>query len=286
MKIARILIVDDAKFTRDLMVKAVKAEYPKFEVEVAQDGRKAQGMLGRARYDLVLCDWEMPEMSGIELLTWLREEEDNRNRDVPFVMVTSLGDKEYVLEAAEHGVTDYVTKPFNNEQLSSKVTKYLVKQGIISKTELAEQLKKRDRMLGGGGTANVLTQKQGMPSGSGVHSSVSHGIHPAKRVRGKAMLLFGTEKLPVMIRELSTQEVVLMLRTDMSLPAMFQKVTVGFLAGQGDNQQRLSTKGSVIMLQALEKRLDAEVVYAGIRFTDLDDKSQKTLSRIIGLMSH
>lgn len=284
MKTARILVVDDAKFTRDLMVKAVKLEYPKFEVEVAQDGRKAQGILNRSRFDLVLCDWEMPEMSGIELLTWLRDDEHNRNREVPFIMVTSLGDKEYILEAAEHGVTDYVTKPFNNEQLSSKITRQLVKQGIISKGELAELMKKRDRMLGGGGTANVLTQKQGMPGATSPNSN-SQPVSGPKRVRGKAMLLFGEEKLPVMIRELNSQEVVLTLRTDMVIPTMFQKVSVGFLAGQGEQQVRLSMKGSVIMLQAIEKRVDAEVVYAGIRFTDLDDKSQKGLAKVISLLS-
>ncbi|MDX1397548.1 MAG: response regulator [Oceanospirillum sp.] len=278
MKTARILVVDDAKFTRDLMVKAVKAEYPQFEVETAQDGRKAQKLLEIGRFDLVLCDWEMPEMSGIELLTWLREHDDSRNKEAPFIMVTSLGDKEYVVEAAQHGVTDYVTKPFNNDQLISKVTKQLVKAGIISREELAEIMNRRNRVMGGGSTANVLTSKQGMQATS---SSASGN----RRVRGKAMLMFGENKLPVVIRELNTQEVVVMAKRGQAIPELFEELSVGFIAGTGEQQMRLTANGCVILMQAQEKRTNAEAVYVGVRFTDLDQKSSQLLSKIIARLS-
>ncbi|OOV87339.1 response regulator [Oceanospirillum linum] len=276
MKTARILVVDDAKFTRDLMVKAVKAEYPQFEVETAQDGRKAQKLLEVGRFDLILCDWEMPEMSGIELLTWLREHEQSHNKDVPFIMVTSLDDKEYVVEAVQHGVTSYVTKPFNNDQLISKVTKALVKTNVISREDLAEIMKQRARVMGGGTTANVLTGKHGMQSSA---SPVS------RRVRGKAMLMFGEHKLPVMIRELTPQDVVVMATRDQGLPDMFANLSVGFVAGKGEQQTRLTVKGCVTMLQAQEKRIDAENVYVGIRFTDIDQKSSQLLSKVIARLS-
>ncbi|WP_086479973.1 response regulator [Oceanospirillum sanctuarii] len=276
MKTARILVVDDAKFTRDLMVKAVKAEYPQFEVETAQDGRKAQKLLEIGRFDLVLCDWEMPEMSGIELLTWLRENEESRNKDVPFIMVTSLGDKEYVVEAAQHGVTDYITKPFNNDQLVNKVTKQLVKSEIISREELAEIMNRRTRVMGGGTTANVLTSKQGMQTAS---------MQAGRRVRGKAMLMFGENKLPVVIRELNTQEVVVMAKRGQAIPELFEELSVGFIAGQGEQQMRLTANGSVVLMQAQEKRTNAEAVYVGVRFTDMDQKSGQLLSKIIARLS-
>ncbi len=276
MKTARILVVDDAKFTRDLMVKAVKAEYPQFEVETAQDGRKAQKLLEIGRFDLVLCDWEMPEMSGIELLTWLRENEENRSKDVPFIMVTSLGDKEYVVEAAEHGVTDYITKPFNNDQLVNKVTKQLVRSDIISREELAEIMNRRTRIMGGGTTANVLTSKQGMQTAT---------TQTGRRVRGKAMLMFGETKLPVVIRELNTQEVVVMAKRGQAIPELFEELSVGFIAGQGEQQMRLTAKGSVVLMQAQEKRTNAEAVYVGVRFTDMDQKSGQLLSKIIARLS-
>lgn len=285
MKSARLLVVDDAKFTRDLMIKAVKSEYTGLEVDSAQDGRKAQVLLTKNRYDLVLCDWEMPEMSGIELLTWLREQEDCRNKDIPFVMVTSLGDKEYILQAAEHGVTDYVTKPFNNEQLVNKVTKQFLRQGVISREELAELMKKRTRMLGGGSTANVLTSKIGMNTAG---SAVGNGINTGPRkVRGRAMLLFAEQQAPTLIRELSTQEVVLVLKREEvpNIPALFDTVSVGLLAGQGDDQMRFTTKGKVIFLQAQEKRVDAEAVYVGIRFVEQDAKAQQMLSKLIARLS-
>jgi len=276
MKTARILVVDDAKFTRDLMVKAVKAEYPQFEVETAQDGRKAQKLLEIGRFDLVLCDWEMPEMSGIELLTWLRENEESRNKDVPFIMVTSLGDKEYVVEAAQHGVTDYITKPFNNDQLVNKVTKQLVKSEIISREELAEIMNRRTRVMGGGTTANVLTSKQGMQTAS---------MQAGRRVRGKAMLMFGENKLPVVIRELNTQEVVVMAKRGQAIPELFEELSVGFIAGQGEQQMRLTANGSVVLMQAQEKRTNAEAVYVGVRFIDMDQKSGQLLSKIIARLS-
>ncbi|MFG1488218.1 response regulator [Oceanospirillum sp. HFRX-1_2] len=276
MKTARILVVDDAKFTRDLMVKAVKAEYPQFEVETAQDGRKAQKLLEIGRFDLVLCDWEMPEMSGIELLTWLRGNDESRNKDVAFIMVTSLGDKEYVVEAAEHGVTDYVTKPFNNDQLVNKVTKQLVRSEIISREELAEIMNRRTRVMGGGTTANVLTSKQGMQTAS---------VQTNRRIRGKAMLMFGETKLPVVIRELNTQEVVVMAKRGQAIPELFEELSVGFIAGQGEQQMRLTAKGSVILLQAQEKRTNAEAVYVGVRFIDMDQKSGQLLSKIIARLS-
>lgn len=281
MRSARLLVVDDAKFTRDLMVKAVKSEYRQLEVDVAQDGRKAQALLNRSRYDLVLCDWEMPEMSGIELLTWLRDQEDCRNREVAFIMVTSLGDKEYVMEAAEHGVTDYVTKPFNSDQLLNKVTKQFIKQGIVSREEFNEMMKKRDRMLGGGGTANVLTRKQGMNAAA----TPSHTANGSRKIRGKAMLLHGEHKLPVMLRDLNIQEAVLTLKSDQPLPGLFDNVNIGLIGGHGDNQLRMTAKGKVYMLQAQEKRVDAEVVYLGVRLLDMDSKGQQQLSKIIGLLS-
>ena len=278
MKPARILVVDDAKFTRDLMVKAVRVEYPKFEVETAQDGRKAQKLLEISRFDLVLCDWEMPEMSGIELLTWLREQSENRNKDVSFIMVTSLGDKEYVVEAAQHGVTDYITKPFNNDQLVNKVTKQMVRQGIISREELAGIVSRRTQVMGGGTTANVLTSKQGMSG-----SAPSNQAH--RRVRGKAMLLFRDHKLPVTIRELNTQEVVVIVPRNQALPAMFEELSVGFIAGQAEQQMRLTARGCVTVLQAQEKRTTADAVYVGVRFVDMDERSSQVLSKIIARLS-
>lgn len=125
-----VLVVDDATFIRDLVKKGLRNYFPGIHTEDAVNGRKAQALLGKESFDLILCDWEMPEMSGLELLTWCREQ-DNYLRTVPFIMVTSRGDKENVVQAIQAGVTDFVGKPFTNEQLLTKVKKALAKVGKL-----------------------------------------------------------------------------------------------------------------------------------------------------------
>ncbi|MDX1319456.1 MAG: hypothetical protein R3207_04715, partial [Oceanospirillum sp.] len=106
-----------------------------------------------------------------------------------------------------------------------------------------------------------------------------------RRVRGKAMLMFGENKLPVVIRELNTQEVVVMAKRGQAIPELFEELSVGFIAGTGEQQMRLTANGCVILMQAQEKRTNAEAVYVGVRFTDLDQKSSQLLSKIIARLS-
>ena len=74
------------------------------------NGRKAQQMLARERFDLILCDWEMPEMSGTELLTRCRTQD--ALKAVPFIMVTSRGDKENVVQAIGPAYPTSSASPF------------------------------------------------------------------------------------------------------------------------------------------------------------------------------
>ena len=124
-----VLVVDDASFIRDLVKKCLRNYFPGIKIEDAVNGKKAQAILMRETFDLVLCDWEMPEMSGLELLTWCREQAQLKT--MPFVMVTSRGDKENVVQAIQAGVSGYVSKPFTNEQLLNKVKQALHKVGRL-----------------------------------------------------------------------------------------------------------------------------------------------------------
>ena len=124
-----VLVVDDASFIRDLVKKGLRDHFPGIQLEEAVNGRKAQQLLGRVSVDLILCDWEMPEMSGLELLTWCREQDTLRT--TPFIMVTSRGDKENVVQAIQAGVSDYIGKPFSNDQLINKVKKALSRAGKL-----------------------------------------------------------------------------------------------------------------------------------------------------------
>ena len=124
-----VLVVDDALFIRDLIKKALRTHFPGLQIEEAVNGHKARQLLERSSFDLILCDWEMPELSGLELLQWFRAQPNQQK--TPFIMVTSRGDRDNVVQAIQAGVSDYVGKPFSNEQLISKVSKALQRSGKL-----------------------------------------------------------------------------------------------------------------------------------------------------------
>ena len=76
-----------------------------------------------AEYDLIFCDWNMPVMSGIEMLRTCKG--DKRFSHIPFIMVTSESDKTAIIEAVKLGAADYVVKPFTNETVTRKIKKVL-----------------------------------------------------------------------------------------------------------------------------------------------------------------
>jgi DNA-binding response OmpR family regulator len=114
-----VLIVDDSLITRDIIKESIEEAFSDVEVSAASDGEEAQKLLSSQPFELVLCDWEMPGLKGNRLLQWLREESSQQT--VPFIMITSRGDKESILEARKLGVTDYIVKPFSSETLCRKV---------------------------------------------------------------------------------------------------------------------------------------------------------------------
>ena len=126
MAAIKVLVVDDASFVRDMVKRTIRTGFPEITYEEAINGKKAQTMMGRVAFDLILCDWEMPEMSGMELLKWARQQDAYKK--TPFVLVTSRGDKSHVLEAVQEGASDYLGKPFSAEQLSAKIIKALGKK--------------------------------------------------------------------------------------------------------------------------------------------------------------
>ena len=85
MAMLKALVVDDASFVRDLVKRTVRQRFPVIETTDAQNGRRAQSLMSRTTFDLILCDWEMPEMSGLELLQWMRQQPQYEK--VPFIMI-------------------------------------------------------------------------------------------------------------------------------------------------------------------------------------------------------
>ncbi len=115
------LVVDDSGVMRKIIIRALNGCGLTDHVEAA-DGQKAWQSFQANHYDLVLTDWNMPEMTGLELLKEIR----GAGSKVPVFMITTEGEKGKVVEAIQAGVTDYLCKPFEQEDLQAKIDKYLV----------------------------------------------------------------------------------------------------------------------------------------------------------------
>lgn len=118
----RVLIVDDFATMRKIE-KNILSQLGIKNVDEADDGSTALPKLQANTYDVVLLDWNMPNMTGLELLKALRS--GDSNKDVPVIMVTAEALKDNIVAAAQAGVNDYVVKPFTAGVLEEKLKKVL-----------------------------------------------------------------------------------------------------------------------------------------------------------------
>lgn len=116
----KVLVVDDFATMRRILRNILK-QLGFTNISEADDGKTALKELKKENFDLVLCDWNMPEMSGLELLTTIRS--DDQLKDLAFVMVTAEAQKENIVAAVKAGVNNYVVKPFTAETVSEKLNK-------------------------------------------------------------------------------------------------------------------------------------------------------------------
>ena len=215
----KILVVDDASFTRDLIRRTLRKQFPAVEIEEAVNGRKAQQMLTKTQFDMVLCDWEMPEMTGVELLKWCREQPKYKKEDVPFVMITSRGDKSHVVEAVQSGVTDYLGKPFSSEQLVNKVISAAKKHNLDRK--LSSQ-KPRESVAPGGVSSASLDVLMGAGKANPVQATKF--INPdapavsVKDVKIPTMVRFENKQFRCMIVQFSKTEATMFIKSDDVVP--------------------------------------------------------------------
>ncbi|MCP3898625.1 MAG: response regulator [Desulfobacteraceae bacterium] len=118
----KVLVVDDFATMRRILKNILKQLGFKNLVE-ADDGTTAWDVLEEQKIDLVLADWNMPKMTGLELLKKVRA--SDKYAKVPFLMVTAEAQKQNVIEAVQAGVSNYVVKPFTAEAISEKLEKIL-----------------------------------------------------------------------------------------------------------------------------------------------------------------
>ena len=118
----KVLIVDDFATMRRILKNILKQLGFKNLVE-ADDGTTAWDVLESQKIDLIISDWNMPKMTGLELLKKVRA--SDKYKTSPFLMVTAEAQKQNVIEAVQAGVSNYVVKPFTAEAISDKLSKIL-----------------------------------------------------------------------------------------------------------------------------------------------------------------
>lgn len=122
MKDIKILVVDDVASMRNVTKSILMiAEYT--NVAQATDGVEALELLKDEAFDLIICDWEMPNMNGLELLLEIKK--DEKLKDIPMLMLTSNTEKAKVSVALKAGASDYVIKPIQPSVLLEKINNCL-----------------------------------------------------------------------------------------------------------------------------------------------------------------
>lgn len=296
-----VLVVDDAAFIRDLVKKVVRETYPGCELLEAIDGRKAISTMSVKEVNLVLCDWEMPEVSGIEVLQWMRA--DERYKTVPFMMITSRGERDHVVKAVQAGVSEYIGKPFSRENFAGKLTK-LVWKYLKIRPEQAGSLDPKAANtasvlgatsintpkggdLGGasvlmGASAAPKPQKQDLGGGgvSDVSDVAAKSSKPSARAKGLADVRFASGcHAKLVIKDISLQELIGVFRRENALPALLEQAVLDIVDQDTGAVARINAY--VRMMQAQEPHPDAQTIQMVLRYVDDDPEKLATLSHFI-----
>jgi len=120
----KILIVDDSKVTRMFIANAL-ASSDITDVDQAADGQEAIDAVLESEYDLILMDWNMPNVSGIEAVREIRAQ----GKTMPIMMVTTENEEERVTVAVAAGAQSYIVKPFSAEQICERLNETIAKVG-------------------------------------------------------------------------------------------------------------------------------------------------------------
>lgn len=284
----QVLVVDDAAFVRDTIKRNLRALIPNIELFDAPDGRRACSIVkGKGKnIQLILSDWEMPEMSGEEFLKWLRSQEAYQK--TPFIMVTSRGDKEHVVAAVKAGVNDYITKPFTPDELQKKVIKQLKRIGYKGAKEPAASggaFSSLDVLTGGNKKAQdpkpapTVTAAAGFGRPEAKPQASQKQTAAKSRFKGQARIRFAKQMTELQVRDMSLQGLVGMIDRLDVMPTVFDQATVDLVDEQG--QPVAEVNAYVHGLTAQQASPSATKVLVNIRFVDNDPQKFEALSKAI-----
>lgn len=144
----RVLIVDDVEDNRNVLERHLRRAG--FATDTAVDGLSALAMVTEAQPDVVLLDWMMPGLSGLETLRAMREKFDEN--ELPIIMCTALGEETTIVDAIKAGANDYVMKPISMPILMVRMKSQLARKDVVEllrreNSQLESSLVQRTRDL-------------------------------------------------------------------------------------------------------------------------------------------
>ena len=131
-----ILVVEDELDIQNLMCLHLSREG--YRVDSAETGKEAYSMLSNYSYQLVILDWMIPDISGLELLKWMRNTSTSY-KNTPVLFVTAKSDPEDIVKGLEMGADDYLTKPFDFSVFKARVNNLIKRLRVIDTLTKSEK---------------------------------------------------------------------------------------------------------------------------------------------------
>lgn len=181
MAAKQILIVEDEKPIRDMIAFGLRRGG--FEVREAADVSEARSSIADRRPDLVLIDWMLPDMSGLELTRAIKR--DKETQDVPIIMLTARAEEQDKVMGLEGGADDYVTKPFSARELLARINAVLRRAGNFSNTDIIEA----EGLMLDAASHRVMAGEQTVQLGPTEYRLLSFFMTHPERVYSRAQLL-------------------------------------------------------------------------------------------------
>lgn len=261
-----ILVIDNTTFTRDLVKKTLRNHFAGCNIADVNNAKRAQALMKGQVFDLIMSDAELPDMEIEEFLRWVRAEE--RHGETPFIMLSSRGEKEFVVKAIQAGINDFVGKPFTTEDITTKVARQLKRIGKLP------QAQRNNTNAVAANAVSVLTGGRGAEPAAAEATAAR-----APAVRATAQLNFSGQPMPAAVAGMSLSALQCLVKRGERLPALFEPVAIALRAGDGDPVEGLS--GYVHSLESFDPKPDSERIKLTIRLTESDPAKIDQLTRFI-----
>lgn len=181
MSAKQILIVEDEKPIRDMIAFGLRRSG--YEVSEAEDVSSARASIANRRPDLVLIDWMLPDMSGLELTRLLKRDKDTQ--EVPVIMLTARADEQDKVTGLEGGADDYVTKPFSPRELLARISAVLRRAAPVG----GEEVVNADGLILDGSSHRVMAGEKNVPLGPTEYRLLAFFMTHPERVYSRSQLL-------------------------------------------------------------------------------------------------